>query len=529
MSDQFIGKVIANKYRIESVLREGEFGKTYRGTHVSMEKPVIIKILSPALAVDENIAWQFSSEAKTASHISHPNILNVTDFGSDVNGAVYIIFEDAEGATLKDEIQAVGQFTPERAVEIASQIAKALSFAHSKQTIHGGLSSDKVLLTNSVTGNETVKILDFGAVKNHDGNLLEDEVSTSEVEYLAPEQCTDEGAADERSDIYSLGVILYEMLAGEVPFKGEKPTDIMLKHSEEPPAPFSAFRQDLPADLELVVLRALAKNSEMRYQTADEFAAELKKIALGFTPNSAAVAAAANSSPNNIWKTAFVVLAGISLLAVGLIYATSVKTTDPATALQTDANGVPVQPINPATGAQEMDLANMSTFSAEYMTNSNAAVIPPGTLTSDGAGDGYNPWANGGAPPPGGPVVPYPVQPGQVITIDPNNPAGSQFMPTDTGNGIILVPIPANTAVNANVKPSPTPKTPNANANVSTTPVPVASPKPSPQTTPPTTAPTPKATEKPAAKPPETTKPDAKKPATSTEKRSENGKTQDAF
>lgn len=526
MSDQFIGKVIANKYRIESILREGEFGKTYRGTHVSMEKPVIIKILSPALAVDENIAWQFSSEAKTASHISHPNILNVTDFGSDVNGAVYIIFEDAEGSTLKDEIQTVGQFTPERAVEIASQIAKALSFAHSKQTIHGGLSSDKVLLTNSVAGGETVKILDFGAVKNHDGNFLEDEVSTRTVEYLAPEQCTDAGAADERSDIYSLGVILYEMLAGEVPFKGDKPTAIMLKHSEEPPAPFSAFRQDLPADLELVVLRALAKNPEMRYQTADEFAAELKKIALGFAPNSAAVAA--NSSPNNIWKTAFVVLAGISLLAIGLIYATSVKTTDPTTALQTDANGQPVQPINPATGAQEMDLANMSAFPAEYMTNSNAAVIPPGTLSGDGAGDGYNPWANGGAPPPGGPVVPYQVpQGGQVITIDPNSP--SQFMPIEGGNGVILVPIPANTAVNANVKPTPTPKPPNANANVSATPVPETSPKSATQTTPPTTAPTPKPTEKPAAKPPETTKPETKKPATSTEKRSENGKMQDAF
>ncbi|MCD9185738.1 MAG: serine/threonine protein kinase [Pyrinomonadaceae bacterium] len=521
MNDQFIGKVIANKYRIESVLREGEFGKTYRGTHVSMEKPVIIKVLSPALAVDENIAWQFSSEAKTASHISHPNILNVTDFGSDVNGAVYIIFEDAEGATLKDEIQTVGQFASDRALEIAVQTASALSFAHSKGKFHGALTSEKILLTNSPNGAESVKILDFGAVKSHSGISLDEDANTGDVEYLAPEQCTDEGVGDERSDIYSLGVILYEMLAGEVPFKGEKPTDIMLKHSEEPPPPFSAFRQDLPADLEPVVLKALAKNPGMRYQTADEFAADLKNIQRGFRVSETAVAATPVSN-NNIWKTAFVVLAGISLLAIGLIYATSVKSTDPTTALQTDANGQPVQPINPATGIQEQNYSNMSAIPAQYIGNSNSMPLPPGTMT-DGGGDGYNPWANGVQPPPGAPVVPYAVpQGGQIITIDPNNP--SQFMPNESG--VILVPVPANTTVvNANVKPSPTPKTPNANANVSATPAPNSSPTPAT----PKPTPTPKTAVTPAAKPVEPPKTDNKKPPASTEKRSESGKSQDAF
>lgn len=525
MNDQFIGKIIANKYRIKSVLREGEFGKTYRGTHVSMEKPVIIKVLSPALAVDENIAWQFSSEAKTASHISHPNILNVTDFGSDVNGAVYIIFEDAEGATLKEEIQTVGQFASDRALEIVIQSASALSSAHSKGKTHGALTSEKILLTNSINSAESVKILDFGAVKSNSGNLLDEDAHVSDVEYLAPEQCTDEGIGDERSDIYSLGVILYEMLAGEVPFKGEKPMDIMLKHSEEPPPPFSAFRQDLPADLEPVVLKALAKNPEMRYKTADEFAADLKNIQRGFSVSETATAAAAPVSNNNIWKTAFVVLAGISLLAIGLIYATSVKSTDPTTALQTDANGQPVQPINPATGVEEQNYSNMSAMPAAYVGNSNSMMMPPGTLT-DGGGDGYNPWANGGQPPPGAPVVPYPVpQGGQVITIDPNNP-NSPFMPVDTGNGVILVPVPANTTiVNANVKPSPTPKTPNANANVSATPAPNASPTPAT----PKATPTPKTAATPAGKPAEPPKPDNKKPPASTEKRSESGKSQDAL
>jgi serine/threonine protein kinase len=516
MIDKFIGHTLANKYRIDSILREGDLGKTYRGMHTAMEKPVTVKVLAPALAVDENIVRRFSAEARTASNISHPNILNVTDFGRDNNGAVYIVYEGAEGTTLRNEINTVGQFSPERAVTIARQIALALAAAHTNGTIHGSLSSANILLAQSSNNSEIVKVLDFGAVKLTDEIALDDDAANQNVEYLSPEQCTNAGEADVRSDIYSLGVILYEMLAGEVPFSGNTLTETMLKHAEEPPPPLSSFRQDLPASIEPIVLRAMAKNPEMRYQTADDLIADLQNSDR-LDAFAAPQTAAATASTNNIWKTAFVVLAGISLLAITLIYATSSKQTDPTTTMRTDANGQPVQPINPATGADEQSLSNMSAMSAEIIGNSNSMPLPPGTMSGDGGGDGYNPWANGVQPPPGAPYVP---PGGQLVTIDSN---GSVFMPGENGQ-IVLVPVPANTAANANAKPSPTPKTNNANANVA----PTSQANTSPTPTVPKPTPTPKANAtpaKPAAKPSETPKPTT--PPASTEKRGQSGKEQD--
>lgn len=181
---------------------------------------------------------------------------------------------------------------------------------------------------------------------------------------------------------------------------------------------------------------------------------------------------AAAAPKRNIWQTAFIVLAGISLLAVALIYATSTKKTDPTTQLQADAGSLPVQPIGPATGAQEESLAKLPAMTdAEIMAvqNSNTA-LPPDSLPG---GDGYNAWANGGAPPIGAPPQQYVPPGGQYYTLDPNNP-GSQFMPPDSG--VILVPVPANTSTTT-AKPSPTPKTQSANTT-QPTPAPATTPKP---------------------------------------------------
>jgi hypothetical protein len=202
----------------------------------------------------------------------------------------------------------------------------------------------------------------------------------------------------------------------------------------------------------------------MRYQTITEFAQQLDRV------SQAPVAAAAQGN-NNLWKTAFIVLAGIAILAAALIYATSVKQTDPKTQLQPDANGLPVQPINPATGAQEQALANMAGMPAEVIANSNMAM--PGTVPG---GDGYDPCKNGGQPPAGAPNI---GPGGQVITIDPNSP--SQFMPAEgcvmQPSGILLCPAPLN--ANAAKKPTPTPKN-NANANVQASPTPKTTPETKP-------------------------------------------------
>ena len=508
MSDQFIGQTLANKYRIDESLRESGLGRVYRGTHLLMDKPVTIKILSPALAVDENIVKRFSSEARTVSGIAHPNILNVTDFGSDKNNAVYIVSEGIDGETLKKALLREGKFALARAVNISRQIAAALSAAHKKGTVHRHLTSENILLANAGDESELVKVLDFGSVKSEDENSLENETALKDLEYLSPEQNSSVSEADERSDIYSLGVIFYEMLTGEVPFTAESPTALMLKQAEEPPAPLSAFRADLPAEVEPIVIKALAKNPEMRYQTANEFADDLLALS-----NSKAVAAKASEAPNNIWKTISIVLVGIFVLSVLMITVFRSNQTDPTT-MQLDANGQPVQPINPATGINEQSISNMTPYTAEMLANSNVNTMPGGAAVLPG-GDGYDAWSRGVQPPAGAPPQ-YVAPNGQVYTIDPNG--GSQFMPPDGSMVMVPVPIPTNTAANTQATPATTPKTTNT---------PAANTQP--QATPadnqakPTPTPAPK-TDKTPAKP--TEQPKTNKPA-STEKQMQSDKKQD--
>ncbi|MBK7708354.1 MAG: protein kinase [Acidobacteria bacterium] len=489
MLDQFVGKVLAEKYRIDSVMRDTDLGRIYHGTHLLMDKNVAVKVLSPALAVDESIVNRFSREARAVSNISHPNLLNVTDFGSDADGTVFIVFEDADGQTLRKLLAHGEEFSATRAVKIVRQVASALSAGHIKGLVHRHLTTDNIL----VNQDDEVKLLDLGA----GSEPVDGEYTTDRIRYLSPEQCADPSNGDERSDIYSLGVIFYEMLAGETPFQAENTNELMLKHAQEPPPPLTAFRKDLPPEIEPVILQTLAKNPDMRHQTAVELIDDLNRASRGF------VAAPANEraepgSPNNIWKTAFVVLAGISLLSAGLIWATSGRKTDPST-YQSDANAMPVQPIGPATGMNEQGLSNIAQVPLDF-SNSNMMLTAPDTLS----GGTSNPlWDQNYVPQ--GPVYIPPA--GNQVTVgpcDPNNP----FMPCDT----VVVQQPSNTATNTTPSPKPT-KSPAA--NTAATPAATETPKPQPS---PTVAP---------AKTPQTKPSEQKTPASST-KKIESGKTQDS-
>lgn len=469
MGEQLTGTVIADKFRVDSLLRSGELGDFYRGRHLFMDKPVTLKVLPRSLAIDEHIRDLFTAEAKSSAVFAHPNILAVSDFGSSSDQSHYIVFEGFDGEPLSQSINRGGQFSVDRAISIARQIAEALNAAHENDFVHGNLTPDSILASYTPSG-ETIKVFDFEPVAN-DGRRRADEKLSVNIAYLAPEQFSGLRSIDGRSDIYSLGVILYQMLAGEVPFKGETPMDVMLKHAEEAPAPLKTFRKDIPSSLETAVQKALAKDPDDRHQTAKEFVAELDRIS-----------AESVSAGNKIWKTAFAAVAGIAVLAAALIYATSVKQTNPTTQLQPDANGVPVQPINPATGTEEQALASMPTGMSADFSNSNMSQ-PPGTLPG---GDNYNPWGSG-APPPGAPLPQSYPPGGQVVTIDPAG--GNPLMPTgilyDTVSGRCVdagtyLPVPCPQPKQGEKpleKPSPTPKPAAANANVNSAP----STKPAPE------------------------------------------------
>jgi serine/threonine protein kinase len=493
----FNGKVLADKYLVNSIMREDSLGNLYYGIHQKMEKPVTVKILQPALAVDETIVRRFTDEAKTLSRISHPNILNVTDSGTDKDQTEFIIYESAEGETLSEAIKKEGQFPLERANRIIRQIAAALSVAHTNGVVHQKLTGENILLTNTATESDFVKVLNFGTAANDELSFNE-EPAVYGAQYFSPEQCAYSGEVDARSDIYTLGVILYEMLTGEVPFTAEKPSDIMLKHAQEPPLPLSAFRDDLPYEIEAIVLTALSKNPDARYQTVNDLAAALNRVTM-LSSESAATATVAypNLPPqhaaeisenpeNNIWKTAFIMLAGIAVLSSFFIYMTQVKQTNPPTQLQTDAEGLPVQPVNPPVGTSEQSLSNMGAYSPDLMTNPGAPTVNGMPQVLPG-GDGYDPWARGGIPPQGAPQGGYPtyIPPPTGQYYDGNINPNSPFM--SDGNTYILVPKNTNTNVNT----QPQKKTPAANVNAQPTPAETEKPAPATTATPTETKPKP--------------------------------------
>jgi eukaryotic-like serine/threonine-protein kinase len=269
-------RVLANRYEIQGVLGQGGMAKVFKGHDTVLGRDVAVKVLSPQFAGDDQFVSRFRREAQAAAALNHPNIVSVFDTGDQAD-VHYIVMEYVQGRTLRDAIRNDGPLQPERSAEIAASVARALASAHEAGLVHRDIKPGNIMLTPE----GEVKVMDFGIARTATGDTLTQTAAVlGTASYLSPEQAQGE-QVDARSDIYSLGCVLYEMLTGGPPFTGDSPVAIAYKHVKDDPVPPARLNGDVPSDLEAVVMKAMAKNPENRYQTADEMREDLERALQG--------------------------------------------------------------------------------------------------------------------------------------------------------------------------------------------------------------------------------------------------------
>ena len=285
-ADKYIGCTIDGRYVVQSVLGEGGMGVVYKCRRRVFEKTVAVKILRSDLAKNHEVTERFATEAKAASNIGNAHIVDVFDFGELPDGSTYFAMEYLDGPSLADLLEPSGSVPAVRVVEIGRQLAEGLAAAHEAGIVHRDLKPDNVFLVDK-DGREFVKIVDFGIAKvaGLQNKITRAGAIFGTPHYMAPEQCRG-SAVDARTDIYSLGVILYELLTGTVPFDAENPLTILSQHLHDPPAPPSTLDRppQLPGGLEAVILRCLEKDPDQRFQSMGEVAEALEAIGRGSVP-----------------------------------------------------------------------------------------------------------------------------------------------------------------------------------------------------------------------------------------------------
>src|SRR5215213_6969075 len=287
LKDPFVGQTLDEKYCVEERLGAGGMGAVYRARHLSMDRPVAIKVLHQRLVEDEAARMRFHMEARAAVLLQHANAVSVTDFGQTSDGCVYIVMELLEGRTLREILSREAPIETARAVSIILQVSAAVAAAHEAGIIHRDLKPANILVTQSADQPAIVKVLDFGIATLASDKLDDDESATTLAQknpvigtprYMAPEQSNGLELTP-AADVYSLGVILYEMLTGMAPFTGSTPAEIAQKHTNDPPQPPRSIVAAIPEDVERVVLHALEKQSSDRPANAAEFRRELLEAA----------------------------------------------------------------------------------------------------------------------------------------------------------------------------------------------------------------------------------------------------------
>ncbi len=275
-----VGRTLIEKYRIDALIGIGGMGAVYNAHHLAINRRVAFKILLPNLALgNEKMLNLFQREAETAGQLLHENIVDVKDAGRTPDGLAYIVMEWLEGRTLEEALSEKRQFGFARIEQTLRQIAAALDYAHARLIVHRDLKPSNIMLTPRKDGSEQVKVVDFGIAK-----VINDSAASpvsrimGTPHYSSPEQFRIGANIDGRADIYSLGVLLFEMLTGRLPFEGETAQEIMAMHRSESPPPARRFRPETPAVIEQLVERMLAKEPQFRPHTAAEAAEVFKRV-----------------------------------------------------------------------------------------------------------------------------------------------------------------------------------------------------------------------------------------------------------
>ena len=324
-----LGQTIDQRYRVEALLGEGGMGLVYRVTHTRLNKPLAIKVLRRENTGDPEVLARFRREAESASAIGNQHIIDINDFGELSDGSTYFVMECLDGLDLIDAIDVAQRMPEERAIHIAVQVCRALGAAHDAGIVHRDLKPENVFLIRRNDTDDFVKVLDFGIAKVANGpkRLTRDGEVLGTPHYMSPEQCEGDGV-DHRTDIYALGVLLYEMVTGHVPHDADTMMGILTKQMYEDPIPPKVRVPQVSEQLEHLIMRCLEKKPEQRYQTMHAIEADLQRVHTGqqpvgpdtvtLTPTRPPPPERARVSPVYLGGLGMAVLALVGTLAMGV-------------------------------------------------------------------------------------------------------------------------------------------------------------------------------------------------------------------
>lgn len=273
------GALLADRYRIERLISRGGMGAVFEATQLGLDRAVAVKMLLPALSRDEKVRERFRREARSVAQLRHPHIIQIYDYGISEHGP-YIVMEFVRGESLRRMVQRA-PLELDQAIELMEQVCSALNTAHAAGVIHRDLKPDNILIEQLPEGQLSAKVLDFGIAKLREAQIEEADTSLTGANiigsptYMSPEQSLGQ-ELDARSDIYSLGIVLYEMLTQATPFGKSTPGAMLMHHLHTPPRPLRQMREEISATLEAAVMKALAKDREQRFSSAKEFAQALR-------------------------------------------------------------------------------------------------------------------------------------------------------------------------------------------------------------------------------------------------------------